>query len=74
MATTRDLSDDLSVGLTEIRKTMRHYKLTEWKEYLMIRKPGCEGSFIVLAHPADDSNFADRLVEFHKAESKTEQL
>lgn len=72
MATTQDLNDDLSVGLTEIRRTMKHYNLTEWREYLLIRRPGCEGSYVVLAHPTDKSDFADKLVALHRAEAKRE--
>lgn len=73
MATTQDLNDDLSVGLTEIRKTLKHYNLSEWQEYLLVRQAGREGSYVVLAHPSDKSDFADRLVEFHKAEARKEQ-
>jgi hypothetical protein len=73
MATQRDLADDLSVGLTEVHKTLKHYNLGEWKEYLLVRQPGKEGSFIVLAHPSDKSDFQDQLVEFHKAEAQKER-
>jgi hypothetical protein len=50
MASTKDLNDDLSVGMTEIRATLEHYKLTNkgWTEYLLVRKPGCPGSYVIL--------------------------
>jgi hypothetical protein len=73
MATERDLQDDLSVGLTEVRKTLIHYNLAEWEEYLIVRRRGKEGSYIVLAHPSDKSDFQDRLVAFHKAEAEREK-
>ena len=72
MATTTDLAEDLSVGLTEVRKTLDHYNLRKWKEYLLVRQPGKRGSFIVLAHPSDKSDFQERLVEFHMAEAQKE--
>jgi hypothetical protein len=74
MASTKDLNDDLSVGMTEIRATLEHYKLTDkgWKEYLLVRKPGCPGSYVILAHPEEASGFDKRLMEFHKAEAEKE--
>lgn len=74
MATTKDLNEDLSVGMTEIRATLKHHKLTEkgWREYLLVRKPGFPGSFIILAHPKDDSGFDFKLMEFHEAECERE--
>lgn len=74
MATTTDLNNDLSVGMSEVRHTLNHYNLTQkgWREYLLVRKPGCPGSFIILAHPKDDTGFDVRLMEFHKAECERE--
>jgi hypothetical protein len=74
MASTKDLNGDLSVGMTEIRATLEHYKLTNkgWTEYLLVRKPGCPGSYVVLAHPEDASGFDEKLMEFHKAEAEEE--
>jgi hypothetical protein len=74
MASTKDLNDDLSVGMTEIRATLEHYKLTNkgWTEYLLVRKPGCPGSYVILAHPEDASGFDEKLMEFHKAEAEKE--
>ena len=74
MATTQDLNDDLSVGMTEIRATLKHYGLTEkvWREYLLIRKPGCPGSYVILAHPDDATGFDYKLMEFHVAEAEKE--
>jgi hypothetical protein len=61
------------VGLTEVRKTLIHYNLAEWEEYLIVRRRGKEGSYIVLAHPSDKSDFQDRLVAFHKTEAEREK-
>ena len=74
MATTQDLNDDLSVGMTEIRRTLEHYKLTEkgWREYLLVRRPGHPGSYIILAHPKDDSGFDLKLMEFHNQQAQLE--
>lgn len=69
MATRKDLNDDLNVGMTDIRRTLEHYNLGEWREYLIVRKPGCPGSYVVLSRPSDDSDFAARLVKFHESES-----
>jgi len=74
MATTKDLNDDLNVGMTEVRRTLEHYNLGEWQEYLLIRRAGSEGSFIVLSHPRDTSGFAAKLVEFHKEQTKQEDV
>ena len=76
MATTKDLNDDLSVGMSEIRATLDHYRLTQkgWREYLIVRKPGCAESFIILTHPNDASGFDERLMEFHKAECEKEKF
>lgn len=75
MATTQDLNDDLSVGMTEIRATLKHYGLTDkgWREYLLVRKPGAPESFVILAHPDDDTGFDESLMEFHKAECAEEK-
>lgn len=32
MATTKDLNEDLNVGMTEVRRTLEHYNLGEWQE------------------------------------------
>lgn len=74
MATTQDLNDDLSVGMTEIRATLKHYGLTEkgWREYLLIRRPGCPGSYVILAHPNDATGFDSKLMQFHITEAKAE--
>lgn len=72
MATNQDLTDDLSVGMTEVRKTLRHYNLSEWMEYLLIRQREKPGSYIVLAHPRDASDFQQRLIQFHKDEAAEE--
>jgi len=60
--------------MTEIRATLNHYKLTEkgWREYLVIRKPGSPGSYIILTHPKDDSGFDVKLMEFHHSECEKE--
>ena len=70
MATTNDLNEDLNVGMTEVHRTLEHYNLGEWQEYLFIRRAGCPDSFIVLAHPIDKSDFADRLIAFHKEQAE----
>lgn len=72
MATTTDLNDDLSVGMTEVRWTLEHYNIGEWQEYLLVRKRGHPDAFIVLQKERDTSDFADKLVEFHKAQAAQE--
>lgn len=74
MATTQDLNNDLSVGMSEVRATLKHYGLTDkgWREYLLIRKPGCPGSYVILAHPQDATGFDSRLMQFHITEAEQE--
>lgn len=72
MATREDLNQDLSVGMTEVRRTLEHYNLGEWREYLLVRRAGHPESFVVLAKEADTSDFADRLVSFHKEQAAIE--
>lgn len=65
-------SQDLNVTFSEVRAVLDHWALTRgkgWQEYLLVRGPGKEDSFIVLAHPDDKSDFAERLVELHKSEA-----
>lgn len=73
MATTQDLCDDLSVGMTEVRRTLEHYNLGAWREYLVVRQPGEPDSFVILAPPGDKSGFAARLEEFHHVEAMKER-
>lgn len=70
MATREDLNEDLNVGMTEVRRTLEHYNLGKWQEYLLVRRPGRSGSFIVLAHPRDKSDFADKLIKFHREQAE----
>lgn len=70
MATTNDLNEDLNVGMTEVRRTLEHYNLGEWQEYLLIRQRGSRNSYIVLAHPRDKSDFADKLIAFHAEQAE----
>jgi hypothetical protein len=72
MATRQDLNEDLNVGMTEVRRTLEHYHLGEWQEYLLVRRKGCPNSFIVLAHPRDKSDFDEKLIAFHKEQSRKE--
>jgi hypothetical protein len=72
MATREDLNEDLNVGMTAVRRTLEHYNLGQWNEYLVVRKPGCPDSYIVLSRPSDESDFADRLVAFHKDHTRRE--
>lgn len=74
MATTSDLNDDLNLGMAEVRRTLEHYNLGEWQEYLLIRQKGRPQSFIVLAHPSDKGDFDERLIQFHKDESHKETV
>ena len=74
MATQQDLAADLGIVMTEVRRTLDHYKMGHWQEYLVIRQQGKPGSFVVLAHPADKSDFQDRLVRFHEQEANDEFL
>ena len=69
MATREDLNQDLSVGMTEVRRTLEHYNLGEWQEYLLVRRKGRPDSFIVLAKETDTSDFCDRLAAFHKEQA-----
>jgi len=73
MATTKDLNDDLSVGMTEVRRTLEHYNLGDWNEYLVVRQPGKAGSFIILNRESDTSDFADRLKALHLEHVAREQ-
>lgn len=72
MATRQDLNEDLNVGMTEVRRTLEHYNLGEWQEYLFVRRRGEPNSFIVLSHPRDESDFAEKLIAFHKEQSLKE--
>lgn len=72
MATREDLNQDLSVGMTEVRRTLEHYNLGEWQEYLIVRRKGKPDSFIVLAKEADTGDFAERLTAFHKEQAIAE--
>lgn len=74
MATTEDLNKDLNVGMAEIRRTLKHYNLGEWKEYLIVRQPGKPGSYIILTHPSDKSDFPDRLLTLHLEQVARERL
>lgn len=73
MASQQDLASDLSVGLSEVHWTLKHYNLGDWNEYLLVRRPGCPESFIVLRHPSDTSDVEERLVAFHKDLCKHER-
>lgn len=72
MATQQDLNEDLNVGMTEVRRTLEHHNLGEWQEYLLVRQVGRPNSFIVLAHPRDKSDFDEKLIAFHKEQSRKE--
>jgi hypothetical protein len=63
---------DLDIVMMEIREVLDHWGLKDWREYLVVRKP-LEGSFVVLAHPTDKTDFAEKLVVLHKqdADDKT---
>ena len=69
-----NFNDDLSISLSDVRACLDHWGLKDWKEYLVVRCPGKEDSYIVMANPADKSDFADRLVELHKQVAKEASL
>jgi hypothetical protein len=59
-------SEDLNISMTEVHRLLEHWGLAGWREYLVVREPTKPESFIVLAHPSDKSDFADKLVRLHK--------
>lgn len=65
MATQQDLVEDLAVGLSEVDKTLKHYRMGDWKYYLVVRKPGVEGSWVVLKKSSDTSEFDQELERLH---------
>lgn len=66
--------DDLNVVMSQVHEVLEHWGLGAWKEYLVVRQPDRRESFVVLAHPSDKSDFADRLVELHRREAATDRL
>ena len=46
--------------------------LGSWNEYIVVREPQQPNSYLVLAHPADQTDFAERLIDFHKAEVESQ--
>lgn len=72
MATQEDLNQDLSVGMAEVRRTLEHYNLGEWQEYLLVRRVGRPDSFLVIKKDRDTSDFADKLAAFHKEQAERE--
>lgn len=70
--TIESFSEDLNIAFTNVHVTLEQWGLGEWKEYLVVRLPGKQESFIVLAHPDDKSDFADRLTALHKYTAEEE--
>lgn len=60
-------SDDLNISMSEVRALLNHWGLKDWREYLVVRKPGKPESYIVLANPSDKSGFEEKLVALHAA-------
>lgn len=69
-----DFNEDLSIALTEVRNVLDHWGLKDWREYLVVRRPARDGSYIVLANPNDKSDFQESLVEFHKKQVECESM
>jgi hypothetical protein len=65
-----DFKDDLDVVMSEVRAVLEHWGLGAWKEYLLVRQPEKPESFVVLAHPSDRSDFADKLIALHRKEAE----
>jgi hypothetical protein len=49
-------------------------EMQEGSWQLLVRQPGKTGSFVVLAHPSDKSDFQERLIKFHQEQAIHENL
>jgi hypothetical protein len=65
---TQKFNADLSVSLSDVRACLDHWGLTDWNEYLIVRKPNRKESYVIMANPNDRSAFADKLLELHQRE------
>lgn len=66
-------NEDLSIALNSVRACLDHWGLQDWREYLVVRKPGQAGAYVIMANPTDETGFDERILELHKATAEQEQ-
>lgn len=64
----QNFRDDIDVVMSEVHAALEHWGLVEWREYLIVRRPDKLESYFISAHPADRSDFDEKLVGLHKQE------
>lgn len=70
MARTKALDQDLCSGMTALGVALERHRMSQYDLYLLVRRRGHPENYILLKHPTDKGDFADKLLALHKAEAE----